>query len=72
MVLEFKPETYYDEYHVRVQGLDEDVLKRARESEGLRYREVDGRIIYKGQWLIDWLDRSEAEAGGRRKGVVAR
>ncbi len=60
MVLRLDAETYYDEYHLRIQGLDEDVLKAARESGELKYREVGGGFVYKGAWLIDWLDKSEA------------
>ena len=69
MVLRLDPEAYYDERTLRIMGLDGDGLEAAREAKELRCKEVGGQPVYKGAWLIAWLDRSEAEAAGGKVGA---
>jgi hypothetical protein len=64
MTLRIDPETYYEECTLRVHGLDERALARARE-EGLRHKRLGRKVLYKGAWLIEWLD---GEAPGKAQG----
>lgn len=61
------PECYYTETNLRIFGLDSDVLKRARQNENLRFKQISrGEYIYKGSWLREWIDRADqpVAAGG--------
>lgn len=64
MVLKIDPETYYDERTLRIMGLDGDLLESARDDGRLRYRLLGSSVVYKGQWVLDWLDLVEPPVGG--------
>lgn len=59
MPLRIEPEFYYDEEVLRIQGLDGDALRRARDQGRLRYKQIGRRVVYKGEWLRAWLDQAE-------------
>lgn len=55
-----EPGKFYDDFAVsRILGIRESVQKRARESNELKYTKKGPQILYRGQWLIDWLEPSE-------------
>lgn len=58
-----EPDTFYTEHELRQAGIfTEHELRRARER-GLRCSEVArGQRLYKGQWLLDWLERPKGVA----------
>lgn len=59
-VLRLIPHRYYTEESLRCMGLSGSTLARARERDGLRCKEIGKRQrMYKGQWVIDWLERSK-------------
>lgn len=62
LVIRLDDETFYDENTLRVMGLDEDVLKRARRDGRLRYKNLGGIRMYKGAWVRAWLDQAEPVA----------
>lgn len=62
-MIRFDPESYYSEESLRIMGWDGEALRRARKSEGLRFKKVGRSVVYKGEWLMEWLDRAaETEA----------
>lgn len=65
MAIKIDPELYYAEDTLRIQGLDSDALAKARREGGLRAKRVGSFWVYKGAWLIEWLDRAEAAPTGR-------
>jgi hypothetical protein len=65
MALKIDPELYYEEEGLRLCGLDGEALRKARESGQLRHRKVGKVVLYKGEWLREWLDRAEAAGAGR-------
>jgi len=67
-MIRIDPQAYYEDHVVRMMGLDGDALERARGRGELRFKDVGGTPVYKGAWLIEWLDRAEREpaaAGGK-------
>lgn len=54
-----EPDDIYDDAAlVLTFGLTFAALARARRVEGLRHVRRCGRFLYRGQWLIEWLERS--------------
>jgi hypothetical protein len=49
-------------------GLTHAALLRARRSGRLRHMRSGRRILYRGQWLIDWLDTAADSAGRQPQG----
>lgn len=64
MVIKIDPESYYDENTLRVMGLDEELLEEARREGRLRFRVLGAIVMYRGQWVLDWLDQVEPVAAG--------
>ncbi len=65
--LRLDAEAYYDEETLRVAGLCGEALRRARQSGRLKYKPVGREVIYKGAWLIAWLDaEGDAETEEQR------
>jgi len=62
--LRIDPEAYYGEDALRVSGIDGDSLRRAREAGELRSKKVGKQVLYKGEWVRQWLDRDEEKGGG--------
>lgn len=46
---------YHDGQARLLLGLSEATLRRARKSRLLQHTRQGSRIIYRGQWLLDWL-----------------
>lgn len=51
------PAAWYTEHELREAGMfTEAALKRARERDGLRCKEIRrGHRVYRGSWLLKWL-----------------
>lgn len=50
------PESYYDgDLLFSLLDLPHSTLARARRSGRLRYTRAGNRILYRGQWILDWL-----------------
>lgn len=64
MTIHLDPETYYDENTLRLMGLDGELLEEGRADGRLRFRTLGPVVLYKGRWVLDWLDL--AEPAGRR------
>lgn len=47
-------------------GLTSSTLARARRTKQLRYSRQGRAILYRGQWLIDWLDLADSVEAVRR------
>jgi hypothetical protein len=62
-MLLFEAGGFYTEEQLRVRGLDGDALRRAREAGELRYRLLGRQVVYKGEWLNEWLGRPEVGRG---------
>lgn len=56
------PDTYYPEHELRVMGIDADALEKAVSARELRVKSVGDTPMYKGAWLIAWLDREQEAA----------
>jgi hypothetical protein len=57
--LRIDPQALYDDGTLRLTlGLTDAALARARRSGALRYSRCGLRTLYRGQWLLDWLDRT--------------
>lgn len=56
----------------RILGLDVTTLRRACRLEGLRYAEVGNqRKLFRGSWLIEWIESRAARAGEVRESDAA-
>lgn len=49
---------YHDGEARLLLGLTDATMARARREGRLRYTRQGHRIIYRGQWIIDWLERT--------------
>lgn len=58
---------YHDSQARLVLGLASATLARARREGRLRYSRQGKRILYRGQWLLDWL---EADAANRQEAAA--
>ncbi len=58
--LTIEPNAIYDDGAL-VLGLSltHAALARARRAGELRFARKGKRVLYRGQWIIDWLERSE-------------
>ena len=67
MGIRFDPETWYTENELRARlDWDEKLLARARRDEGRLCRQIGWERWYKGEWLLEWLERvGPAWAQGR-------
>ena len=65
-MMRFDPETFYDEDTLRLLGLESQALARGRKDGTLRYRQLGRARLYKGEWLQEWLSRSQEESGKAR------
>jgi hypothetical protein len=58
---EIKPGAFYDDAAVlKLLGFDVRTQKHARDSGELRFTQKGKRILYRGEWLLDWLMPREA------------
>ena len=59
------PDAIYDDGAlVLTLGLTHAAIARARRNGRLRYTRNGRRILYRGQWIIDWLESDAHRAGG--------
>ena len=59
------PDAIYDDGAlVLTLGLTYAAIARARRNKRLRYTRNGRRILYRGQWIIDWLESDARRAGG--------
>ncbi len=59
------PDAIYDDGAlVLTLGLTHAAIARARRNKRLRYTRNGRRILYRGQWIIDWLESDACRAGG--------
>ena len=62
-MLKFDPDGFYTEWSLRVMGLDGEAMRKARKSGELKFKEVGAERLYKGEWLLEWLQpKQEATA----------
>lgn len=62
------PDAIYDDSAlVLTLGLTHAAIARARRTGRLRHTQNGRRILYRGRWIIDWLE-SDAQATGQRGG----
>lgn len=58
-----EPQKFYDDFAVfQILEIKESVQKRARDNSELKFTKKGSRILYRGQWLIDWLEPTEVPA----------
>lgn len=63
--IRIEPDAIYDDGAlVLTLGLTHAAIARARRDKRLRYTRNGRRILYRGQWILDWL-----ESDDRREGV---
>ena len=63
--IRIEPDAIYDDGAlVLTLGLTHAAIARARRNGRLRYTRNGRRILYRGQWILDWL-----ESDDRREGV---
>lgn len=53
--LRIDPAALYDEGAMSQAGIPGTALRRARQSGKLRFTRQGRRILYLGQWILDWL-----------------
>ncbi len=59
------PDAIYDDAALVLGlGLTFTTLARARRAGHLRYARKGKRVLYRGQWIIDWLERDTQAKGG--------
>ena len=60
-----EPDGWYDsdELHVILE-IPPATLKRARRNGSLRFSRRGNRTLYRGAWVVDWLEAGTADAGG--------
>lgn len=64
------PESYYDgDLLFSLLDLSHSTLVTARRAGRLRYTRAGNRILYRGQWLLDWLETPgiTSSKGGSRE-----
>jgi hypothetical protein len=67
VTIRLDPGSYYDGWTLQIMGIDGDTLEAAREAGHLRCRELGEITLYKGEWVLEWLDQADPEpAGGGR------
>lgn len=65
------PNTIYHDGQVRLMlGLPGATLARVRREGLLRYSRQGHRILYRGQWLLDWLE-DDADSRATERGAAA-
>ncbi len=60
------PEAVYTDADLRLMlGLTSAALSRARRQGRLRYSRQGRRVLYRGQWIVDWLEHdADAQVAG--------
>ena len=61
-VLQVQPDAFYADEVLRDRlGFSESTMSRARKAGELRYAKRGHRILYRGDWLLKWLEADAAE-----------
>ena len=64
------PAAIYSDADVRVMlGLTSSATARARREGRLRFSRQGKRILHRGIWVLDWLERDSAAARGKGGGA---
>jgi hypothetical protein len=67
MIFRPDPDAFYSEFQLRLLGLDGEALEKARDRGELRGKDVGADVLYKGAWLIEWLERDDVKHNRRRQ-----
>jgi hypothetical protein len=68
-----EPEALYDDGALRQSlGLTAAALASARRTGSLRYTRTGKRILYKGAWVLSWLDKAAGTAPVPRQEAAGR
>ncbi len=60
-----EPDAIYTDGDIRLAlGLTTATLSRARRDGRLRYSRQGRTLLYRGSWLLDWLERDASERDG--------
>ncbi len=63
------PDAIYDEGAlVLTLGLTHAAIARARRDDRLRYARSGHRVLFRGQWIMDWLDHDSRPTAGAKGG----
>lgn len=66
MTMVIEPERYYTEDSLRVLfDLESETIREACEAGELRFRDLGGRMYFKGTWLVEWLDQPVRKGASR-------
>jgi len=62
-----EPDAIYRDGDVRlILDLPSATLARARREGRLKYSRQGGRLLYRGAWILDWIERDASKNGGDR------
>ncbi len=67
-------DAFYDDWTLsEALGLPLGTIVAARRTGALRFTQKGKRTLYKGSWVVDWLDSSAVQAaeGGRSRPIAA-
>jgi hypothetical protein len=66
MVVRIEPDALYDDVTLATElAVSERTLRDARRRGDLRFARRGQRILYLGQWVIDWISAGERRAAGQ-------
>ena len=61
--LSIDPESIFDREAVETTlGIAESTLRAARKSGRLKFMKLGHRVLYKGCWLLEWIEANTAQA----------
>jgi hypothetical protein len=60
---------YDDDLLYALLGVTSQTLKKARQGKELRFARKGQRVLYLGQWILDWLNADSAIAAGDEAGL---
>lgn len=63
--IRIEADLWYLENLLRIAGLDEDDLRKGRDAGSLRFTQLSHGRIYKGAWVIRWLEGPKAETSSK-------
>jgi hypothetical protein len=67
-----EPDAIYDDGALRqTVGLKPSALATARRSGLLRHARIGQRTVYRGEWIIEWINSASTQAARRPEGGAA-